>query len=201
MAYDEPFYERYERYLTEPRVRISHNRALRLFNQMSGCPRVLDLGCGRSQEFRRFGDWESYVGYDVEAEEPESPLDPRRGDYREPKFLDALEGRAHTAFVSLFSTEITAPPEKNMSLYRELFHRLEGLRWGLVSGFYYTSSRTLNPVEETGGIVSWQTLHALEDQWTHEYDEFRFVMHVPSEMFGEDVVEVWRIFQRRGGTR
>lgn len=201
MGYDQEFYERYERYLTEAPVRSAHGRMLRIFSTMENSPHVVDLGCGRSQEFRRFGDWESYIGFDAFAEDPETPLDPRPGDYRNGGFVDSLKELPITAFVSLFSTEITASANQNTELYRQLFSSLDDLRWGLVSGFYYISSKNVNPVGETGGVTSWQTLHALEDQPCPEFDEYRIDMKVPSAMFGEDVVEVWRIFQRKSGTR
>jgi len=183
--------------LAETGVRRAHDRALRFFTMVAGVPRVVDLGCGRSQEFRQHGIWESYVGFDENASSnPSEPQDPRPGNYRDPAFLAELEGKPITAFVSLFSTEITASAAQNTEYYQELFRRIDGLRWGLVSGFYYRSSKNVNPIEETGGLVPWQTLHALEDQQVPEYREMRLVEEVPSRLFGPEVTEVWRIFER-----
>lgn len=197
MGYDLSFYERYERYLVERTVRTAHDRALRIFGQMARSPDVVDLGCGKSQEFRRFGPWTSYVGYDANAEKSAASRDPRPGDYRDPGFIDLVGTLSASAFVSLFSTEITAPAEENTRLYTTLFERAPTMHWGLVSGFYYAGSKNVNPIQETGGISSYQTLHALEEQATDTYDEYRIEMQVPSAMFGDDVVEVWRILQRR----
>lgn len=204
MAYDENFYRLYEEYLVEPRVREAHDFVFRVFTDLSGTEHeVVDLGCGRSQEFRRFApteSWDAYLGLDVNAEDESNRI-----DYRN---LDALFARLDQGrragyppdvFVSLFSSEITAPAPENTLLYKELFKRYPSIRWGLVSGFYYHGRRGEQPIEEAGGITSWQTLHPLGRPAisSHLFEERRISLSVPSTMFGEDVVEVWRLLKRK----
>jgi len=198
VAYDDDFYKLYEGYVLEPRVRERHDHVLRMLSAGMGGGNVADIGCGRYQEFRRHGDYEYYAGYDANHVDPDYRLDYRNVDLLVKKLrilpLDA------DFFVSLFSTEITAPPQENRDFYHALFERVPSLKWGVVSGFYYASSgMDENPIEEAGGIVSWQTLLPV-DHWemsTHLFRETRVTLEVPSTMFGEDVVEVWRLLERR----
>jgi hypothetical protein len=192
VPYDDAFYRRYQAYLEEPRVREAHGFALETFALAASPGAVIDVGCGRSQEYRRYGSYVIYRGIDLNHADPKLRVDYRDVD----ALMPVVKEHAPDAFVSLFSTEITAPPGENTRLYRNLFD-VDTIRYGLVAGFYYASCRgDVNPVEETGGIVSWQTLHPIEEQWAEEYGETRITLPVPSEMFGDDVVEVWRIFHR-----
>lgn len=197
MGYDGDFYEAYERYLHEPRVRIQHDRMFEMWATVQGSltNRVIDLGCGRSNEYLRFGpSVECYQGFDVH-EGPQSMV----ADYRDRGFVDLVHGLDWTpdVFVSMFSTECTAPWRENVELYERLFREFPTIQAGLVTGFYYARRRGENPVEETGGIVSWQTLEPIERMRSDVYRGIRVVAEVPSEMFGDDVVEVWRMLTRR----
>ena len=196
----------YEAYLQEPRVRGKHDEFFDMWGVGHDGELVLDLGCGRSQEYRHHGPGHWYFGFDANAE-PETVVFDRkpmvrveRADYRSPEFIDRIKrikGPEPEAFVSLFSSEITAPILENTALYERIFREVPTVQRALVAGFYYTRQRGANPVKEAGGIESWQTLDRIEHVGSHVYDELRMVATVPSSMFGEDVVEVWRILSRR----
>jgi hypothetical protein len=197
MGYDGDFYEAYERYLLEDRVRDKHDAILDMWHRATwpNSSYVVDLGCGRSNEYFRFGpDVKAYQGFDVQESQHGMVL-----DYRGPDLIQTMRTLdwEPDAFVSLFSAECTATPIQNAELYERLFREIPTIKHGLVTGFYYVSRRHMNPIEETGGIVSWQTVSSLEDDVSDVYDEVRIVTRVPSTMFGEDVVEVWRMFTRR----
>jgi hypothetical protein len=205
MGYDPDFYARYEAYVTEPRVRLKHDKFLRVWNTIRVGPAdlrtlgsVIDLGCGRAMEYQRFHPGAHYTGFDQNAVEMDVPR--RRvvqADYRDPEFLNRKFDLPPTHFVSLFSAEITAPAHTNKALYERLFTRIPTIQAGLVSGFYYTDARIdQNPVREAGGLVSWQTLNHLEQDRSEVYDEVRLTAAVPSDLFGEDVIEIWRVFTR-----
>lgn len=209
MGYDGDFYVRYAQYLLEDRVRDKHDVFLDMWGTLSDGELVVDLGCGASQEYRHHGPGYWYVGYDVNAEPEEEIFDRKpmrrvmRADYRSLGFVDVLNELktprlpASEAFVSLFSSECTADAATNQELYERLFLQVPTLQRGLVAGFYYMGRRDQNPLEETGGITSWQTVASIEESRSDVYDEVRMVSAVPSTMFGEDVVEVWRILTRR----
>lgn len=199
MPYNDDFYSLYQDYLFESSVRKAHDWIFGTIARSTDFKNVIDLGCGEFQEFRRtFPD--KYVGIDV------NPFDTSVSeilhlDYRQIDWSDQLIRhicRFATGFVSLFSTEITAPVANNYALYERLFNELPNLRVGLVSGFYYTDEREgQNPVMEAGGICSYQTLESPERVVSGIFTEKRIVMPVPSKMFGPDVWEVWKIFERR----
>lgn len=200
MAYDGDFYHAYRQYLQEPGVRQVHDGVLKLARTNPHLARVIDLGCGHVNEFYRYGRPrpQMYVGVDVNAGTRQSKT--RKllvGDYRQ---LDTIKReirtQALTAFVSLFSVEITATHQTNYELYNRLFAETN-LQAGLVSGFYYAANKHANPIGETGGIQSYQTLECLEDVYSQHFHETRIVCACPSTMFGPDVIEVWKLFERR----
>lgn len=196
MGYDSDFYTMYEAYLVEERVRGKHDAVLDMWHTLTwpNSSYVLDLGCGQSNEYLRFGpDVRAYQGFDV-TESPHGMV----LDYRGPELLEAVRslGWQPDAFVSLFSAECTATPIENAELYEQLFREIPTIKHGLVSGFYYAGRRKENPVRETGGVVSWQTVDHLEHEVSDVYDEIRVLARVPSAMFGDDVVEVWRMLTR-----
>jgi hypothetical protein len=213
MAYDESFYDLYDAYLAEPRVRAVHGQAFAALAGGHEFGRVLDLGCGRVGEFFRFGaPWDgarglaadpagwSCVGIDANAR---PRVDGRAefidGDYRAgggdlPVRL-AVE-RGLTGAVSLFSTECTAPEAENRVLYERLLTETPIKRL-LVAGFYYAHAAGRETVEEVGGLVSWQTVAPLESCVSDAYLETRLAIPCPSTLFGEDVVEVWRLLVGR----
>lgn len=192
MPYDETFFELYREYLNEPSVRAAHDEVFRIAQALDPAfGAVIDFGCGRWHEFRNYASPHSYLGVDTVGGES---VHSRCADYRTMD-LSSLPSGA-TAFVSLFSTEITAPWEENRHFYERVFAALPNVRAGLVSGFYYADRRFDNPVQETGGIVSWQTLETPEESSSDAYFEARLILPVPSKLFGPTVYEVWKFFSR-----
>ena len=195
MAYDESFYKAYTEYLQEPTVREAHDWVFGLIKEDYSFDNVVDFGCGRSQEFYNHYRPRYYLGVDENLDD----------NLNEPGFRFALlkeDYRAKTnwegmrAFVSLFSCEITAPVNENYIYYMQLFKDTPSLGAGLVSGFYYAKRMGSNPVKEAGGLLSWQTLEPINYVKNTVFSEKRIYMPVPSKMFGDDVVEVWKIFTR-----
>lgn len=202
MGYDNDFYAAYERYLEEETVADAHTMAVSLLGYPDA---ILDLGCGKSNEIlRRMREKpDVYLGVDANAA-PGGPtvlseLTHRviKGDYRDGGDLERVLAASWgiDTFVSLFSTEITGPSADNYAIYDRLFDR--GFKEGLVSGFYYVSKKSHNPIGESGGLTSWQTLDAPEDVIREAYTETRLIMPVPSMLFGPDVYEVWKLFRAR----
>lgn len=216
-GYDNSFYADYEAYLDERRVQHVHRSAMEALGRSADFARTLDLGCGRHSEFLRLssrlhhGKW-SYLGVDVNAVPPAGGDDDFLvGDYREGKAEyivgDYREGcgdlpvrlareRGLTGAASLFSTECTAPEPVNRRLYERLLTETS-IRRILVSGFYYAHAAGQETVQEVGGLVSWQTVAPLEVCASPAYVERRLLLPCPSNLFGPDVVEVWRLLVRR----
>lgn len=199
MAYDQSFYNAYADYLKERSVRRAHDRVLAFSRQLPAFRNVVDLGCGQFNEFQRFRRPRRYVGVDVN-------VTPRRtaarrlieGDYRNLDLVgEAVREHGATAFVSLFSSEITAATAVNYRFYEQLFAAFPSIQAGLVSGFYYFNSKDKNPIGEAGGIMSFQTLEPIEDVLSTAFHETRVVLPAPSQMFGADVIEVWKLFERK----
>jgi hypothetical protein len=193
MSYDNTFYEQYEAYLRERTVREAHDWIFSLVASDYPFRNVVDLGCGRSQEFYHCANPRYYLGVDenVEENEPSFEYTLLKANYREKVRWEGM-----TAFVSLFSCEITAPFPQNYVYYNALFALNPDIQAGLVSGFFYANRKHENPVVETGGIKSWQTLEAPDGVVSSLFSEKRIIQPVPSKMFGPDVFEVWKIFNR-----
>ncbi|NCN51545.1 hypothetical protein GW931_00875 [archaeon] len=45
--------------------------------------------------------------------------------------------------------------------------------------------------------MSYQTLENIEDVFSEVFSEMRTLLPVPSKMFGKDVFEVWKYFERK----
>ena len=189
--YNKQFYEQYSTYLYEPSVRKSHDWVLNVLKFDGAFDYVLDLGSGVG-EFKKFYKPKGYLGVDANCEES---FNTRKANYRTCDFKKELRGYKPTSFVSLFSTEITAPTAENYMLYEKLFSELKIIS-GLVSGFYYASKKLENIVQETAGITSYQCLENLEDVRSELFTEKRIILPVPSKMFGSDVVEVWKLLTK-----
>jgi len=203
MAYNGEFYRAYALYLKEPSVRKAHDRVFAMAKANSSFRKIVDLGCGLN-EFHRYVPTPGYVGIDLNAPAlAEPPLaEPYfklvKGDYRDLSLIkEQLRGRHPQAFISLFSTEITAPAKENTLFYEQLFQAIPTLQCALVSGFYYANRKQQNPVIEAGEIVSYQTLDSIEDHLSPVFDQFWITLPVPSTMFGDNVVEVWRFLERK----
>lgn len=199
MSYDLDFYQRYEAYLDEQSVRRAHEWCIVTLTGCADFQRVVDLGCGRSQEFLRRYQPSHYLGIDLEVE-PDPDIALIKGNYRSLLDADADIRRAildfaPTAFVSLFSTELTQPWQQNQFLYNELFSMCPTLECGLVSGLYYASKKDQPTIQAAGGLT-YQTLETLEDTRHQVFEERRTILNVPSEMFGDEY-EVWKLLLRR----
>jgi len=207
MGYDKDFYELYNEYLQEHRVRVKHDAMFRIWSMHIGMEPIvpIDLGCGRGLEYLEFGpSTPVYMGFDVNAiprheENGSDKIIVKDWDYRAPNFVAKIEGLQESnhpnAFVSLFSTEPTAPAEENTKLYERLFEQIPTLTHALVTGFCYTDKKGQEKVEEAGGLISYQTFG--DPAPTDTYEDLRIVTPVPSTLFGENVVEVWRILTRK----
>jgi hypothetical protein len=203
MSYNKSFYERYADYLKEKSVREAHDWIFSLFTykwkdgERYPFGDYIDLGCGKCNEFFHYYRHGYYMGVDLNADENNRKIIMRRGDYRDKKFLKSVMDENHGAFVSLFSSEITAPYEENYKLYNWIFKTFPNIRAGLVSGFYYEKRKHSVRIRETGDIISFQSIENYSDCKRIGYTEKRIYLPVPSKMFGPDVVEVWKIFDRK----
>ena len=197
MAYDPEFFRRYGAYLQEPGVRSSHDFVFGCFRRFVRLAelRVLDFGCGLG-EYWRHGHPLFYAGIDLnDAGHVENFF---REDYHDLRRISELPFPfVPTAFVSLFSTECCPSVAEKYDLYRRIFSLFPYINFGLVSGFFYESKRNLEMVEETGGNVSYQTIEDPAKYIFPEFSEFRMHIRTPSKMFGQDVIEVWKILCRR----
>jgi hypothetical protein len=198
MGYDDSFYNSYARYLKEPSVRRAHDAVLRITKLNPAFTNVVDLGCGQFNEFLHHRRPKRYLGIDLNVNEKETATRTLvSGDYRALDLVcELVEQQGNTAFVSLFSSEITAEHSVNYRFYEELFRRLPSVKYGLVSGFYYWNSKDKNPIGETGGIQSYQTLEPIENVMSEVFHETRISLPAPSIMFGPDVIEVWKLLER-----
>jgi len=198
MAYDTDFYRLYADYLKETNVREAHDRVFQMVGAGKAFRNVIDLGCGLS-EFYQYTSPRKYVGIDLNApvaDSKEFRLVP--GNYRDVDLVRTeARKRRSTSFISIFSAEITDDVDANRSFYEALFHAVPTFKTGLVSGFYYERRKHINPVVETGNIVSWQTLGTMERYASPVFEQVWISLPVPSTMFGDDVVEVWRLLKRK----
>jgi len=204
MGYDQDFYNAYKAYLQEPEVRRAHDFVFKITSLNPNFRNVVDFGCGLFNEFYEFAKPFEYIGVDVNMSESKKNKVLVKADYRKTDDLHSLlrtnlPGIYYSpgAFVSLFSTEITAPTDENYKFYNGVFRKIPAIKSGLVSGFYYTSKKHQNPIFETGGVISYQTLENIEEVHSDVFSESRVVLPVPSEMFGKDVFEVWKFFERK----
>ena len=201
--YTKKFYDQYGQYLEEPQVHRAHVQAarwLRMYDTMSS---VLDLGCGLHSELISLIGLLEYVGIDLNAEnhkwwsEQSYYRKLHAGNYRDLDLIKQIcdERPQITTFFSLFSTECTANYIDNHLFYHALFQQTP-VEIMIVSGFYYTDTKE-NPIQEAGGITSWQTLNPIESTSSNLFSEIRLIQRVPSKMFGPNVVEVWKRLERK----
>lgn len=168
----------------------------------------LDLGCGPTGHAQRLIKHQNqYVGIDrvIPNSKPSSDRYAYvRGDYLDARDLNSAvslfendEVNNPRVGVSFFSTEVAINPIKSIQLYRYLFEN--HVDYMIVSGFYYGERYQADKVTEAGGLESWQSVRMprkLEDPV--EYREtFRITAHTPSELFGDDVYEVWRVLESK----
>lgn len=194
--YNALFYKSYKEYLEEPRVRERHDEVFRLIRDFYAADLdsldVVDLGCGLG-EFRGIPD--QYYGVDRFGHNPGTNL---VLDYR--RELPSVEsiGFEPTAIYSGFSIECCTSKEESHELYESIFDTYPSVQFIFSAGFYYSDKRKNEEiVREVGGIQSFQTLDNPEDVTSDKFSEVRVSMKAPSNMFGEDVVEVWKILRRK----
>ena len=195
--YDDDFYTSYAKYLDDPKVRAVHDFALKTLCSSVDFDRVVDLGCGL-KEFMLNRGAKEYLGIDTKAPNPEL-----RDDYRNPhkETVRAIRQFQPRSFISLFSSEITAGEMFNwVGLYRQMFTDFPTINFGLVSGFYYRGLSGKERVTEPNDLVSWQTtmpLGLLETDDDPFTEISRLTLPCPSQLFGPDPIEVWRLFRRK----
>jgi len=156
---------------------------------------VIDFGCGQCCEYRQHGIHSGYLGLDLN---PPSHHDCYACDYKRvpDKVITEKAGFPIHAFVSLFSTECCMDKWDKFSFYRRIFNVFP-IQVALVSGFYYENKIKEEQVKETGGIYSYQSIEDPRDFICSEFIELRTHLRVPSKMFGDDVVEVWKLLIRK----
>lgn len=199
MPYDEKFFKAYREYLKESVVRRNHAEMFRLFARLisPGAPCVIDLGCGSGEYHRYDARHIYYCGVDNSNAGRISDSHFIQADYMTLDFKNHIQFTPNS-FISLFSIECCQPEVKNKyDLYERIFKEFTDIRTGLVSGFFYESKRNEPRVEEAGEIMSYQTIEDPSLWISDTFTEMRIHLHTPSQMFGQDVVEVWKIFIRK----
>lgn len=199
---DEEFWKKYEEYVEEslPRHKKAIDALLKFADDDLSLKEssLLDLGCGGSKEAEKLFEPAFYYGLDK---------DPKHSSYNR-SFDCGLDYRVHwddflhsakdfNVVCSLFSSEITAPWPENYDLYDRIFSDLEKVKYIFLAGFYYTDKMDQNPVEEPGGIQSYQTLEPMYAASDAIFEEHRLYVHAPSTLFGPNVVEVWKMLKRK----
>ena len=196
MPYDENFYRMYREYLQEPVVRSNHDRVFSLFASLllPDSPRVVDLGCGIGEYKTYDRSHAEYVGIDLNNTGSVAPF--LQADYLKLNFGNLLPFSPN-AFISLFSIDCCHTAEKKYDLYNRIFSVFPTVRCGLVGGFFYESRRHQETVSEAGGVVSYQAVEDPSLYISALFTELRIHLRTPSQMFGSDVIEVWKLLVRK----
>lgn len=196
MSYNQEFFEKYKNYLKETKVRHVHNHMFMIYKSLLPILNIVDFGCGQCCEFIYRCGCNNYFGFDFNP--PDSKMT-YACDYTKISKEDILKKVTFpiNGFVSLFSTECCLSVEQKYHFYRKIFQEHD-IKVALVSGFYYKDKIKDEQVTETNGILSYQSI---EDQKFYKCDEFielRTYIDVPSELFGVQVVEVWKFLIKNG---
>ncbi len=194
MPYDENFYRMYREYLEEPTVRKNHDCIFELFTSflLPESPRVVDFGCGVGEYLTYDSRHSRYVG--IDRNKTIDSTDFIQADYLS---VDLSLPFPPNAFLSLFSVECCHPLAVRYDFYERVFAAFPAIRCGLVGGFFYESRRDQETVTESGELVSYQTIEDPSRHISPNFTELRAHLYTPSEMFGRDVVEVWKFFVRK----
>lgn len=203
MGYSTEWYDKYRLHLEEPRVRDRHDRMFEFFNNFykfggrNQFPRrnVVDFGCA-TQEYYKYGQRQSYFGIDLNDVENNDLT--YVADYTKVKLTEICPFKPNT-FVSIFSTEIIMPATEKYDFYERLFTENDSLEVGMVAGFYYHDYRNSAFVREDSVNYNDTVYQTTENQLHFQsklFAEYRTYVHAPSELFGENITEVWKIFKR-----
>ena len=196
MPYDENFYRIYREYLQEWIVRNNHDHIFSIFASLllPDSPRVIDLGCGIGEYATYDLRYTAYIGIDLKNTGSVTSF--VQADYLKLDF-EGLLPFSPNAFVSLFSIECFHSAESKYALYNRLFSVFPAVKCGLVGGFFYESRRNQEVVSEAGEIVSYQTIEDPSLHISNLFTELRIHIRTPSQMFGNDVIEVWKFLIRK----
>jgi hypothetical protein len=210
MAYDSNFHVAYKEYLHESRVRKVHDRILHMVYQSDDSfKRVLDLGCAQNHEYYHNLLPDAYVGIDIHPgvitlstdETQSSPIAiVKHGDVKDiPLVKKLILDYNLMACVSLFGIENNNSCRDNYTFYRSLFKKTS-INTILTAGFYYGTFPDKEAIIEIMGLKAYQAIHPIEKTLILSgglFDETRIEVMCPSDFFGEDVVEVWKILTRK----
>src|SRR3989344_2345302 len=196
MPYDENFYRMYREYLQERIVRSNHDHMFSLFASLllPDSPRVMDLGCGIGEYAIYDRRHAAYVGIDLNNTGSVTPF--VQADYLKLDFGNLLPFIPN-AFISLFSIECFHTAKSKYTLSNRFFSAFPTVKFGLVGGFFYESRRNQETVSEAGEIMSYQTIEDPSLYISDLFTELRIHLRTPSQMFGSDVVEVWKFLVRK----
>jgi hypothetical protein len=177
-------------------VRANHDHMFSIFASLlfPTYPHIMDLGCGIGEYPTYDHHHSAYIGIDLNN--TGSLPNFVQADYTALDFGRHLPF-APNAFISLFSIECCHTTEKKYDLYDRIFSTFPTVKYGLVGGFFYESRRNKETVSETGELVSYQTIEDPSLHISKLFTELRVHLQVPSKMFGDDVVEVWKMFIRK----
>ena len=87
-------------------------------------------------------------------------------------------------------------PVKKYEFYEKIFNNTS-IQYGLVAGFFYLDQRDLLYCKEEGFEKVYMTTERQLDYYSDTFEEWRQYIHVPSEMFGPNLMEVWKFFKRK----
>lgn len=206
--YTKHFYDRYRGHLTEPHVRYTHDAMFKILDSLHpalGHMKVIDFGCGTGEFDKYHKEHSFYTGIDSS---PDAGSDLRiwsggsgliTADFLEDGWQKQIDFNP-TVFVGLFSTEIVMPPEQRYKFYKKVFLDFPSIKLGMVSGFYYDSKKHDSVIEEKSDAGIFTVYQTVESQGAFQnniFDELRCYRNVPSELWGEDLVEVWKFFIKK----
>ena len=194
MAHDANFFNAYKMELSSGVVRDTHDEIFTDFGRLVGDDlNIVDLGCG-SCEFHTYAKYEHnlYFGIDLHHIEPEMPV--AQGTFNDVMTINLPFDP--TGFVSLFSTELKLSAKERYKLYEAMFRKFPNLRAGMVSGIYHLGMENEEMTLESHGIRDFQTNEHPRDVRSDVFQEYRTYRHVPSKLFGPNVIEVWKFLLR-----
>jgi hypothetical protein len=187
------YYARFSAYLEHASTKSVHRRMFNAFlNFIPGLKgRVLDLGCSPDHYFQQLAEPAAYLGLDG-GDPPYQTIVPS-ANYRDCRVLnDQLEAFQPDVVVSLFGTELTAPHLLNQQFYADLFNHPFAPKAILVSGFRRDGhDGTTQVITVEDGLPVFQTTEPLCAN--APFQEFQFSYCLPSTLFGQHTIEVWRL--------